>query len=168
MIWGEFGLNVNFPGQVTDDKVYHPLQNFTNKIVSDMLLREIDQAPSICVSVDVIHWLHSPIEYFINNDRDQDIDAINFIFEMAIKTTAHATQIPLNVLTHGIAMRLKARNQKTSEDTSNVMFETPLELTQDISVIIRKQVQFTLNMLEIVINVGCIVTNAFLRLASKE
>ena len=32
-IWGKFGLNVNFPGQaVTDDKVYHPLQKFTNKI----------------------------------------------------------------------------------------------------------------------------------------
>ncbi len=55
MIWGKFGLNVNFPGQVTDDKVYHPLQKFTNKIVSDMLLREINHAPSICVAVNVDH-----------------------------------------------------------------------------------------------------------------
>jgi hypothetical protein len=126
MIWGKFGLNVNFPGQVTDDKVYHPLQKFTNKIVSDMLLREIDHAPSICVAVNVDHWINSPIESFLNNDRDQDIDNINVIFKFAIKIAAHATQIPLNVLTHGIAVRLKAKNKKTTEDTSNVMFETTL------------------------------------------
>ena len=35
-------------------------------------------------------------------------------------------------------MRLKARNKKTTEDTSNVMFESTLELIQDISVILRK------------------------------
>ena len=64
MIWGEFGLNVNFPGKVTDDKVYYPLQKFTNKIVSDMLLREIDQEPSIGVSVDIEHWMNEPIEFF--------------------------------------------------------------------------------------------------------
>ena len=97
---------------MTDDKVYHPLQKFKDKIVSDMLLQEIDQAPSICVAMDVNHWLHSPIEDFLNNDRDQDIDNINVIFKVAIKIAAHATQIPLNVLTHGFAMRLKARNKK--------------------------------------------------------
>ena len=112
MIFGKFVLNVNFPGQVTDDKVYHPLKQFTNNIVSGMLLREIDQAPSICVAVDVNHWIHSPIEYFLNNDRAQDIADINVIFKVAIKIAAHATQIPLNVLTHGIAMQLKARNKK--------------------------------------------------------
>ena len=91
----------------------HPIQKFTNKIVSDMLLREIDQAPSICIAVDVDHWINSSIESFLNNDRDQDIDNINVIFEVAIKIVAHATQIPLNVLTHGIAMQLKTRNKKT-------------------------------------------------------
>jgi hypothetical protein len=35
-------------------------------------------------------------------------------------------------------MRLKARSKKTAEDTSHVMFETTLELIQDISVMIRK------------------------------
>ena len=103
-----------------------------------MLVREIDHAPSICVAVNYDHWINSPIESFLNNDRDQDIADINVIFEVAIKIAAHATQIPLNVLTHGIAMQLKARNKKKTEDTSNVMFETPLELIQDISVIIRK------------------------------
>ena len=97
MIWGKFGLIVNFSGQVTDEKVYHPLQKFTNKIVSDMLLREIDQAPSISVAVDVDHWINSPIESFMNNDRDQDIDDINVVFEVAIKIAAHATQIPLKL-----------------------------------------------------------------------
>ncbi len=41
MLWGKFGLSINFPGKVTDEKVYLPLQKFTNKIVSDMLLRGI-------------------------------------------------------------------------------------------------------------------------------
>ena len=62
--------------------------------------------------MDVDHWLHSPIESFLNNDRDQDIDDINVIFEFAIDIAARATQIPLNVLTHGITMQLKARNKK--------------------------------------------------------
>ena len=82
--------------------------------------------------------VHSPIEYFLNNDRDRDIDNINVIFKVEMKIAAHATQIPLNVLIHGIAMRLKARNKKTTENPSNVMFETQLELIQDISVIIPK------------------------------
>ena len=55
-----------------------------------MLLREIDQEPSNCVAVDVDHWLHSPIESFLNNDRNQDIKDINVIFESAIKIAAHA------------------------------------------------------------------------------
>jgi len=41
-------------------------------------------------------------------------------------------------MAHGIAMRLKARNKQATEDTSNVLFETMLELIQDISVIIHK------------------------------
>ncbi len=55
MIWGKFGLIINFPGEVTDEKVYLPLQKFTNKIVFDMLLREIDEEPSIGVTVDIDH-----------------------------------------------------------------------------------------------------------------
>jgi len=42
------------------------------------------------------------------------------------------------VLTHGIAMQLKAMNKKATKDTSNIIFETTLESIQDISVIIRK------------------------------
>jgi len=101
-----------------------------------MLLQEIYQTPSICVAVDVDHWINSPIESFMNNNRDQDINDINVVFEVAIKISAHATQIPLNMLTHDIAMRLKARNKKATKDTSNVMFEMTLELIQIISVII--------------------------------
>jgi hypothetical protein len=138
MLWGKFGFSINFSGEVTDDKVYYPLQKFTNRIVSDMLLREIDQKPSIGVSVDVEHWMNEPIESFLKNDKKKDIEDINVIFEFAIDVAARATQIPLNVLTHGIAMRLKARNKKITEDTSNVIFETTLELIQDISVIIQK------------------------------
>ena len=52
MIWGKF-VFLNFPGQVIDEKVYYPLQKFTNKIVSDILLQEIVQEPSISVSVDI-------------------------------------------------------------------------------------------------------------------
>ena len=78
------------------------------------------------------------LSFFLKNDKKKDIENINVIFEFAIDIAAHATQIPLNVLTHGIAMRLKARNKKISEDTSNVIFETTLELIQDISVIIQK------------------------------
>ena len=123
---------------MTDDKVYCPLQNFTNIIVSDMLLQEIDQSPSISVAVDVDHWINSPIESFLKSEKNNDIEDINVIFEFAIHTAAHATLIPLNILTHGIAMRLKARNKKGTEDTSNVMFESTLELIQDISVVICK------------------------------
>ena len=53
---------------MTDDKVYSPLQKFTNKI-SDMLLQQIDQEPSIGVSVDIEHWMNKPIEFFLKNDK---------------------------------------------------------------------------------------------------
>ena len=76
--------------------------------------------------------------FFLKNDKKQDIENINVIFKFAIDVAARATQIPLKALTHGIAMRLKARGKKTTKDTSNVMFETTLELIQDISVIIQK------------------------------
>jgi hypothetical protein len=84
MLWGKFGFSIKFPGEVTDVKFYDPIRKFTNKIVSDMLLREIDHAPSICVAVDVDHWINSPIESYLNNDRNQDIEDINVIFEFAI------------------------------------------------------------------------------------
>jgi len=78
-----------------------------------MLLREIDQEPSIGVSVDIEHWMNEPIEFFfLKNDKKQNIEDIYVIFEFAIDIAARATQIPLYVLTHGIAMRLKARNKK--------------------------------------------------------
>ena len=54
---------------MTDDKVYHPLQKFTNKIFSDMLLREIDQEPSIGVPLDNENWMDEPIEYFLKIDK---------------------------------------------------------------------------------------------------
>ena len=49
---------------MSDDKVYYTLQKFTNKNVSDMLLWEIDQEPSIGVSLDTEEWMNSPIEFF--------------------------------------------------------------------------------------------------------
>ena len=77
-----------------------------------MLLREIDQEPSIGVSAEDENWMNGPIKYFFLNDKKQDIDNINVIFKFAIEVTARATQIPLRALTHGIAMRLKARGKK--------------------------------------------------------
>jgi len=93
-----------------------------------MLLREIDQEPSLGVAVDDEHWINDPIESFLQTVKKHDIENINVIFQFAIDVAAHATQIPLRALTHGIAMRLKARGKKTADDTSNVMFETTLEL----------------------------------------
>jgi hypothetical protein len=121
---------------VIDDKFFDPIWKFTNKIVSDMLLRKIDQKPSLGLSVDIDHWINDPIEDFLQ--KPVDIENINVPFQFAIDIAARATQIPLKALTHGIAMRLKARSKKTAEDTSHVMFETTLELIQAISVIIRK------------------------------
>ena len=137
MLWGKFGLSINFPGEVTDEKVYLPLQKFTNKIGSDMLLREIDEEPSIGVLPNHENWMDDLIEYFLKNDKKQNIDDINVIFQFAIYLAAHGSQIPLSALTHGIAMRLKTRTKKT-EDTSNVIFKTTLELIQDITVFLRK------------------------------
>ena len=97
---------------MTDDKVYSPLRKFTNKIVSDMLLRKIDQEPNIGVSVEDENWMNGPIKYFLKNDKKQDIDNINVIFQFAINVAAHGTCIPLSMLTHGIAMRLKAKKKK--------------------------------------------------------
>ena len=74
--------------------------------------------------------------FFLKNDKNQDIENINVIFQFAINLAAHGTQIPLSTLSHGIVMRLKARNKKTTEDFSNFTFETTLELIQDISVVI--------------------------------
>jgi hypothetical protein len=50
MLWGKFGFSIKFPGEVTDDELYHPIRKFTNKIVSDMLLREIYEEPSLGVN----------------------------------------------------------------------------------------------------------------------
>jgi hypothetical protein len=136
MLWGKLGFSIKFPGVVTDDKIYNPIQKFTNKIVSDMLLRKIDEEPSFGVSIDIDHWINGPIEDLLK--KNKDIEDIHVIFQFAIDVAASATHIPLPALTHGIAMRLKARSKKTAEDTSHVMFETTLELIQDISVIIRK------------------------------
>jgi hypothetical protein len=103
-----------------------------------MLLREIDEEPSIGVLPYNENWMDGPIKYFLKNDKNKNIDDINVIFQFAIDLAAIGTQIPLSALTHGIAMRLKAKTKKTTEDTSNVIFETTLELIQDIFVTIRK------------------------------
>jgi len=121
---------------VTDEKCYDPIRNFTNKIVSDMLLREIDQEPSLSGAVDTDHWINDPIEYLLKHA--EAIANMDVLFKFAIDVAARATQIPLRALTHGIAMRLKAKSKKAADDTSNVMFETTLELIQNISVMIRK------------------------------
>ncbi len=81
-------------------------------------------------------WTNDPIESFLKTAKKHDIENINFIFQFAINVAAHATQIPLRALTHSIAMRLKARVKKTADDTSNFMFETTLELIQEIPVTI--------------------------------
>ena len=111
MLWGKFGFSINFPGDVTDEKVYYPLQKFTNNFFSDMLLQEIDQVPSIGVPPDDKNWMNEPIDNFLKNDKKQDIEDINVIFQFAIDVEAHGTQIPLSMLSHGIAMRLQARNK---------------------------------------------------------
>ena len=60
MLWGKFGDSINFPREVTDDKVYFSLQKFTNKTVSDMLLRETDEEPSISLPTDNENWMNEP------------------------------------------------------------------------------------------------------------
>ena len=54
------------------------------------------------------------IKYFLKNDKKQDIEDINVIFQFAIDVAAHGTQIPISMLTHGIVMRLKAKKQKNN------------------------------------------------------
>ena len=112
MLWGKFGLSINFPGKVTDEKVYLPLQKFTNKIVSDMLLREIYQEPNIGMPPFNENWIDESIKPFLKNDKKPHIEDINVIFLFAIDLAADGTQIPLSMLTHGIDMRLKAKNKK--------------------------------------------------------
>ena len=129
MLWGKFGLSINFPGEVTDEGDYLPFQKFTNKIVSDMLLRELHEEPSIGMPPVNENWIDESIESFLKNDKKLNIEDINIIFQFAINLAAVGTQIPLSMLTHGIAMRLKTKNKKTTEDTSNVVFETTFNCT---------------------------------------
>ena len=89
------------------------------------------------MTADIAYWISSPIDHFLKYDKNQDIEDINVIFEFAIDIAARATQISLQAFTHVIAMQLKARNKKATKDTSNVIFETTLELIQNISVIMR-------------------------------
>jgi hypothetical protein len=123
---------------MTNEGDYLPFQKFTNKIVSDMLLRELHEEPSIGMPPVNENFVEESIESFLKNDKKLNIEDINIIFQFAIDLAADGTQIPLSMLTHGIAMRLKTKNKKTTEDTSNVVFETTLELIQDISVVLRK------------------------------
>jgi hypothetical protein len=138
IIWGKFGFGINFPGKVTDEKFYHSIRKFTNKIVSDMLLRNFDETPSLSAEVATDNWINEAIESFLKNANKHDIEDINEIFLFAIDVAARVTHIPLCALTYGIVMRLTARSKKVADDTTNMMFETTLELIQNISVTIRK------------------------------
>ncbi len=146
IIWGKFGFSINFPGEVTDVKFYHSIRKFTNKIVSDMLLKEFEEKPSLSAAVSTVYWINNPIEKFQKTADKHDVKDKNVIFQFAIDVAARATHIPLCALTHGIVMRLKAKGKKhvdargktTADDTSNFIFETTLELIQNISVSIRK------------------------------
>ncbi len=77
-----------------------------------MLLREIDQEPSIGMALRNENWIGESIESFLKSDKKLNIEDINVIFRFAIDLAADGTQIPLSMLTHGIAMRLKAKNKK--------------------------------------------------------
>ena len=112
ILWGEFGFSIKFLVEVTDDNFYHPIWKFTNKIVSDMLLRDFDETPSLSAAVATDHWINDPIESFLKTAKKHDIENINVIFQFAINVAARATQIPLCALTRGIVMRLKARGKK--------------------------------------------------------
>ncbi len=138
IIWGKFGLSIIFPREVTDEKFYHSIRKFTNKIVSDMSLRDFDEKPILSAALEIDAWITDPIESFLKTAKQHDIEDINVIFQFAINVAARASQIPLCAFTHGIVMRLKARGKKFADDTTNVMFETTLELIQNISVTIRK------------------------------
>ncbi len=66
-------------------------------------------------------------------------------------------------------MRLKARDKTTADDTSIVVFETTLELIQEISVTIRKASPVHTQYFEnFVMDVIRIVINDSLQLASKD
>ena len=43
---------------------FFPLQKVTNKIVSDILLQEVDQEPSIGISYEPDDWIYSSIDFF--------------------------------------------------------------------------------------------------------
>ncbi len=77
-----------------------------------MLLREFNEKPSLSAAVPIDAWINDPIESFFKTAKKHDIENINVIFQFAIGVAAHATHIPLRALTHGIAMRLKARGKK--------------------------------------------------------
>ena len=92
----------------------------------------------VCQRILNIGWILQLSFFSLKNDNYKDIEDINVIYQFAINTAARATHIQLYALTRGIAMRLRARNKKATEDTSNVLFEKMLELIQNISVIICK------------------------------
>ncbi len=82
MLWGKFGLSINFPGKVTDEKVYLPLQKFTNKIVSDMFLREIDQELSIGMPPLNENWIGESIESFLKNEKSRTLKTLMSFFDL--------------------------------------------------------------------------------------
>ena len=77
-----------------------------------MLLRDFVEKPSLSAVVAIESWINYPIESFLKTSKKHEIENINVIFQFAINVAARATQIPLNALTHGIFMRLKARGKK--------------------------------------------------------
>ncbi len=95
-----------------------------------MLLRNFDETPSLSAEVANDHWINDAIESFLTNAKKHDIENINVIFQFAIDIAARAPQIPLCALTHHA---LKSKRQKIADDTTNVMFETTLELIQNIN-----------------------------------
>ena len=73
-----------------------------------MFLRKLDDKPSIGMPPLNENWIDESIESFLKNDKKPHIEDINVIFQFAIDLAADSTQIPLSMLIHGIAMRLKA------------------------------------------------------------
>ncbi len=82
IIWGKFGFSIIFPGEVTDDNFYHPFWKFTNKIVSDMLLREFDEKPSLSAAVPIEAWINDPNESLFFIKFLQQHVRNNFICEL--------------------------------------------------------------------------------------
>ena len=60
------------------------------------------------------NWIDESIDSFLKNYKKLKIDDFNIIFQFAIDLAADGTQIPLSMLTHGIAMRLKTKKQKNN------------------------------------------------------